>query len=836
MLPNNQRQERKAAGMFPAANVTAEEVQATFKHLREGLLLCAVAMQDYKMKSEQQRKPGGCKKAHTTDIHAVALRPLGSAAVVGIADQTSASSETELKLKLDQLLAEVLATPFQTYLLQVSCDISLPSNSPASAFFAASSSAHCSVPDMEEKSSVDVCSVVIESDSTGAQSKQNGTSAAQSVAFPLEISLQDATDVLPFDRRVLSVAMARVIYTLYFCIMFASVLSDHSPTHMMHNQALAISSILTPEGDKAVRPDNIVQFSSIREINDVYDWLTDTLIPSVFEAEGPNSSFVPEDQRGRIAIVNKVLGGVILKVTNMEVWPCDSDAVLVDLYPNCTNPDYTTTMFDFLAMSLNTMEATAAITELKETDTWVNYFTKQLVVMVATYNGGTYGYTVTELTLDFLDSGYIKSTATSKPIVNPPYKGGAIFFDAMMALLFAVLGWMLRILEDPTANVFSMPSLRAVLHFSLKFGGIPAFYAVWIGTAITNTVGFNERLLSVAEGNWEGPQEGFEALMPVLERLKRSAVWANALSIVGAIAVVQLGLYVIRQLRFHPQLNIFARTVMKALRQFRAFFLVFVIIFLTFSFAGNVLFGARMEQFSTGSNAMTACMNMLFGQFDYDSMRTIRASGLFFWSYMTVEGYYGEINVLLVKRITALPRNLKTPPLDKSHHARIKPSDEEKEAQEEFEILKVDIRKVDHTHVVANGKVAPILLYDVLMAKWRLERKAAETDTSAETDASAEPFKSKTKLTPQSMIDLFPAANVTQEEALATFKYLHECVILNNSVHKETKQEGKTNVTEESEHTEDHVIAIRPMHAEGNADPDQTNEASGPTSDQKQEV
>ncbi|RLN73627.1 hypothetical protein BBJ28_00004928 [Nothophytophthora sp. Chile5] len=697
---------------------------------------------------------------------------------------------------------------------------------------------------------------------SGAGGKQNRTSAAKNAAFPLEISLEDATDALPFDRRVLLIAIIRVIYTLYFCIMFATVLSGHSPTHMMHNQALAVSSILAPEGDKGVRPGNTVQFSSIREVNDVYDWLTDTLIPSVFEAEDPNGSFVPEDQRGRIAIANKVLGGVILKVTNMEVWPCDSDAVLVDLYPNCTYPDYPTTVFNFLAMSLNATEATAAITELKETDTWVNYFTKQLVVMVATYNGGTYGYTVTELTLDFLDSGYIQSTATTKPIANPPYKWVDAIADVGMALSFALMGGLLRKLEDSNAYAISVPSqtrkdtikqvLRVALHFSLKFGGIPAFYAVWIGTAATNTVGFNERLLSVAEGNWEGPQEGFEALMPVIERLKRSADWTNALSIVGALAVFQLGLYVIRQLRFHPQLNIFTRTVMKALRQFRAFFLVFVLIFLTFSFAGNVLFGARMEQFSTGWNAMASCMNMLFGQFDYDSMKVIRASGLFFWSYMTVvslvllnmmlaivmdtyqemskDGYYGEINVLLGKRIAALLWNLETFPPGKSHHARIKPSDEEKEAKEEFEMLKMDVRKLDHSHVVANGKVVPALLCDVLMVKWRLERKAAETD------ASAEPFKSKTRLAPQSLIDLFPAANVTQEEALATFEYLHECVVLNNSVYKKIEQQGKTNVTGESEHRlEDHAIAIRPLDAEVNADPDQTNEASEPTSDQKQE-
>lgn len=85
-----------------------------------------------------------------------------------------------------------------------------------------------------------------------------------------------------------------------------------------------------------------------------------------------------------------------------------------------------------------------------------------------------------------------------------------------------------------------------------------------------------------------------------------------------------------------PATAIFARTVINSLRQFVDFALIFVIIFLTFSFIGNSLFGKQVLQFSMASNSMESCMNMLFGEFDYNSIRYITGSGVFYWTCMVV--------------------------------------------------------------------------------------------------------------------------------------------------------------------------------------------------------
>ncbi|KAG7390437.1 hypothetical protein PHYPSEUDO_007960 [Phytophthora pseudosyringae] len=283
------------------------------------------------------------------------------------------------------------------------------------------------------------------------------------------------------------------------------------------------------------------------------------------------------------------------------------------------------------------------------------------------------------------------------------------------------------------------------------------------------------------------------------------------------LTVAQLGLYCIRQLRFHPQLNVFARTVSNALHQFRHFFFVFIIIFLTFSFSGNVLFGHRVRQFSTGYYSMQTCINMLFGEFDYRDINDIRGSGFFYWGYMIVvslillnmmlaivmgaykamskEGYQGEGNVLLAKRILKVFLNflltiswtlviiaVNIRRSGKNHPSYTKPDEHEKTALEDFELYGLDIRKLYHSDVVWFGKVDPALLLGMLLAKLKKLREDAKSEGG---DSLT---KSTMLLTPSVIRQMFPAAEITDSEMSATFQFLHEGLIIHHAV---TKNNGK---------------------------------------------
>ncbi|EEY67525.1 uncharacterized protein PITG_17630 [Phytophthora infestans T30-4] len=70
---------------------------------------------------------------------------------------------------------------------------------------------------------------------------------------------------------------------------------------------------------------------------------------------------------------------------------------------------------------------------------------------------------------------------------------------------------------------------------------------------------------------------------------------------------------------------ILTRTVASALHQFGVFFIVFVVIFATFAVSGAILFGDRVEEFSSLETATETCTNMLFGNFDYNSIQGLYA-------------------------------------------------------------------------------------------------------------------------------------------------------------------------------------------------------------------
>ncbi|KAG6966401.1 hypothetical protein JG688_00006791 [Phytophthora aleatoria] len=449
----------------------------------------------------------------------------------------------------------------------------------------------------------------------------------------------------------------------------------------MYTQSNAVSTKLAPVTSSPFHSDTTVQFYDIDSVDDVYDWLTDTFIPSVFVTTDHTGNALPEHQLGHLDLAKRVLGSVILDMTPREYESCDKEFVLLELYPMCTYVDYPGMVTVFLDVTWDATKAKAAIATLKQGGTWVNYHSQQLAITVATYSGEVSVFTVSHLKVNFLKT--------------------------------------------------------------------------------------------------------------VIDALDKVAAWTDALSITGAIAVFQLGVFTIHQLSFHPQLNVLARTVVKSLRQFRDFFLVFIIIFITFSFMGNLLFGGQVREFSTAALSRDSCMNMLFGTFNFDTIYNIRGSGWFYWGYMTIvspillnmmlaivmgtykamnkDGYQGEINVLLASRISTIHRYLVQyvcKNIGKLFRYLIAKLTRHKPSEKDCHATKMDTSKLNHQHVIAYGKFRPPLLLEVL--KTKLEHDRAYTST--------------TMLTPTLLRGLFPNFPISDKEMIDTFEFLRQGFVLNEAV------------------------------------------------------
>ncbi|ETP21981.1 hypothetical protein F441_04621, partial [Phytophthora nicotianae CJ01A1] len=585
-----------------------------------------------------------------------------------------------------------------------------------------------------------------------------------------------------------------------------------TPNEEMYTQSNAVSAKLAPATSSPFHIDTTVQFFDIDSVDDVYDWLTDTFIPTVFVTTDHTGKALPTHQLGHLDLANRVLGGVILEMTPREYKSCDKEFVLLELYPMCTYVDYPGQVTEFLDVTLDAAKAKAAITTLKRSGTWVNYHSRQLAITLATYSGEVSVFTVSHLEVNFLKTGLLHLEAATHSI--PDYRGRTWLTIVPVVGTYIVFGWILRFLDNARASVDDTkrsknmrPSqiksvVRQYLHIfamlCIRFGALPAFATLW---TITISLDFDKQLLRLPETNGKARLERYEDTVSVIKALDRVAAWTNALSIVGAIAIFQLGLFTIRQLSFHPQLNVLARTVVNSLRQFRDFFFVFLIIFITFSFMGYLLFGGQVHEFSTAALSRDSCMNMLFGTFNFDTIYNIRGSGWFYWGYMTIvslillnmmlaivmgtykamskDGYQGEINVLLATRIStihrylvqyarkkffALTKNKGKPIRDLiSKVARRKPSEKDLEAME------IDTNKLNYYDVIAYGKFRPPLLLEVL--KTKLKHDPAYTST--------------TKLTPTLLRGLFPNCKISDKEMVDTFEFLRQGFVLNEAVTKQ---------------------------------------------------
>ncbi|TMW64089.1 hypothetical protein Poli38472_014206 [Pythium oligandrum] len=461
----------------------------------------------------------------------------------------------------------------------------------------------------------------------------------------ITISYQDALGTLRHDRHMKRAILGIPFPVVYFCL-FVAMLFQHVPTESLYQQAFSVSSVLDSTGTDASTTDTTMKYENIQTISDVFDWLTNTFVPNVFITTDYNNDTLTQDKWGRIAMFNKVLGAVNLETTTAKIHPCQAQPFLTTLYPQCYDAANVNTSNVLISFDTSAYEATDVIARLKARGDWLDFATQQLVITVVTYNGELQGYTVSKLQLDFHQGGYIELSSTITPTISDPYKKtAAITLDVLVGICF------LATILDPAWH-FVKAIRQDGRHFLRKIeswglvdlcstGFVAAFYGLWFSmVAMMYTKEFRENLarLVVSGKTFDANSDERLGLLAVTDALEEVANITIAMRLLAMLSVFALGAQILTQFRFHPRLNILTRTIANALHQFAAFFVVFIVIFMTFSVSGMVLFGDRVEDFSTLPRTFEACINMLFGNFDYSIIRNLQApvGMLYYWAYMVV--------------------------------------------------------------------------------------------------------------------------------------------------------------------------------------------------------
>ncbi|GMF11557.1 unnamed protein product [Phytophthora lilii] len=648
----------------------------------------------------------------------------------------------------------------------------------------------------------------------GFQAKVEADAAMS--AGRLEIPMQAAYDSLCSDRKILRAVWRIPMPILYFCA-FVSMLFAHIPATSMYEQGYAVSSTLATSGSDTVTTDSTIKFYNIGDISDVFDWLTDTFVPSVFITKDYNGNKLTEDRWGRVAMFNKVLGAVNFQVKRKTMRECVTQPFLANLYPYCYDSSEITTEQRLISFDSDATEAAGKITALKAEGDWLDFSAEELLITIVTYNGELQGYAVTEMQLTFLEGGSVQTSSSTTPALSNPYNASITIAADIVVLVFFLLAVAMqlrrlyRYRRTGIKNLVCGDVWVVIEHASTVV--VVVFYVVWFSIVMLMfQKDFRENLASLVVGgkNWASDAEARKRLYAVIDMLKSVAKLTVALRLIATLAIFLLSLRILKRFRFHPRLSILTRTVASALHQFGAFFIVFIVIFVTFAVSGTILFGDRVEEFASLQVSMETCINMLFGNFDYDSIQGLYAPVcmFFYWGYMIVVSLvllnmmlaivldaYAEVssesykssNNLALSRITAIM----VWELCRFLHdaARCKTRRNKKDVSAKAVVrdgqtlrLGLEFRELGRDDVIFRGRIRPCLLERGLRAV--LEQKGMLSQ-----DSKTTPTHATVPLTSRSLMEMFPLAGIQEAEARATLQHIADGFTLPGTDSQLVKQE-----------------------------------------------
>ncbi|OWZ23530.1 hypothetical protein PHMEG_0001597 [Phytophthora megakarya] len=620
---------------------------------------------------------------------------------------------------------------------------------------------------------------------TGERRGYPASESDSPVPEPTSISVGMALDVLWHDKKH-ATDMKKIILAMISFSFFVAAMFLHIPTANMYHQHYGISSTLATSGDDTVTDNSPVKFSNIETIPDIFDWLNDTFVPQVFVTTDYNDVALPEPQKGRIATFNKVLGAVHFEVTTMESGKCDTPNFLMDLYADCYDSSTTTTNEFLISFDTNASAASTLITEKKDSGSWLDDSTQQLQITVITLNGQLPGFAVTKLQFDFNDGGYVEPSASTTSTVLDHYPSATpIVVDILAALWFSP--WILvpaiiaygRTYEKQHRLVTLQQWLKLAKHtakaigvwafpdvwFAIDFFQGPIVYLFYITVLVTQAVtmnsNFKRRLLTLGEGG-QTDDDARENLASVASSFRLIASLTVLLRIFATAAVLVLGLRILNTFRDHVGLSILTRTMASAVRSFWTFSVIFAVVFVAFAAGGAVLFGDRVQDFSSFLMSMKSCVNMIYGDFDFDSIKDIEYSVVYYWSYMAMETFV-LLNIVLAIVVDAYQEEKTKKDKNKCWvFLRVANNVFRQWLARVNDVLWIPCcRRGNRRHyVIFWGRIRPIVLHDTLRTR---------LDAPRSCDHSLE-WTSQTLLTSTTLSKLFPDATI--EECEATLAHL----------------------------------------------------------------
>jgi len=448
-----------------------------------------------------------------------------------------------------------------------------------------------------------------------------------------------------------------------------------------------------------------LRWDDLRTLPDVYFWLQHGLIPDLWHEEGRHypldigdmfGSFPdwltqdvgPMASRkkappGQLLHWNKIIGGVRMRMRRFEEQTCRADSRISERYEHtCHGDEHSVRPFGpgtgsfvegFMPLVdekafdvyMDVGMASDIILEnfvytLKQHN-WLDAATDTLDVRAAFLNAEAYPplFGLLDIHFKFQRSGTLTRSVQVTTTTADEYPSWFFWYlDLMWAVLVFCLA--LRQVQKAATHCFCP---RRIRDHAWYFNFWTVLDWVTVGMSLFLMVLFSvlfmgtETLSSDVAALPDAPARGSSAEVmtayhakwgAVLDKVETAVQWRGYQRLLMFWYVIALTVQFVKVFRGQPKLAELARVVYRASEDVVHFVIIFLILFLNFAFAGFMIFGLRMEDWSTPIRAVNTTFKSLFGDTDLATMYEISPISTVAWYWLFISTmFFVLLNLLL---------------------------------------------------------------------------------------------------------------------------------------------------------------------------------------------
>ncbi|OQR94461.1 Polycystin Cation Channel (PCC) Family [Thraustotheca clavata] len=408
------------------------------------------------------------------------------------------------------------------------------------------------------------------------------------------------------SRRELQQHFYNLPYPITLFCVFVIMMLTHTPIHRIYYVNHGLSVALAPDSYDAMDRPLHVQFASVRTIEDIEQWINNSVFPAVFTEVYYNQTIIDPSTTYRIKDYNKIVGALELSALNAEKEEC----------PDGTLGGY-----------------------------YLGIGTREFHVKLTTYKGEHDMFTYMHFALEFGEGGGIEPTFHMATIPTNPYKSSRIHLTLDILVGLLVLRLIIRRVLDIVYRAKRHQRWideEAVIEW-ISIALLAAYYEAWYQLCKKFFLsGFDEKVESLREfydklykmtpaeqviAMETSPQpvvsDFIDTLGPVMEFLYLMSI----------ATCLQLAVNVMTALQFHPTMSILSNTIVSSVKRLGSFTFVFMLVVVALAASGCLLFGPQLEEYSSLGKALVTCINMIFvGGYEYENIQGINEIGVvWYW-------------------------------------------------------------------------------------------------------------------------------------------------------------------------------------------------------------